>query len=135
MSDLVTRESELTRVLGRLAEDLPDPAWVTLVDHEGLVVACVPQEPPIPADRVAAMTAGLLPWARRVLEEIEGQDLRYASVAGSGRHLLAVVLGENRIVSIGLPSDVPAHKAFHPLRKWVPELNRVLERRFTEASH
>src|SRR4030042_1698209 len=56
-STMATRQSELQRVLGLLAGELPDPDWVALVDGDGLIVSCGPPGPPISAGRVAARGA------------------------------------------------------------------------------
>ncbi len=125
-----TRQSELLRVLGLLAEDLPGPDWVALVDHQGLVVACVPSSPAVEEERISAMTAALFSMGERVLGEVEGGDLRYASVAGSARQYLLVVLGRDNLLSIGLNPDLPAQVTFGPLSRWVPELMRALKKRF-----
>lgn len=131
VSPMVTRQSELHRVLGLLANDLPKPEWVALVDQNGLIVACVPPEPPVEAERISAMTAASVAMGERVLREIEGGGLRYASIAGSVRQHLTVVLSKDRLLSIGLRPDVPAQATFAPLGRWVPELIRTLQMRFT----
>lgn len=129
---MVTRQSELLRVLGMLAEELPTPHWVALVDNDGLIVASVPQNPGVEVDRISAMTAASVMMGERVLAEIDGGQLRYASIAGSQRQQLTVVLGYGRLLSIGLGPAVPAQATFPPLRRWVPELLGVLKRRFLE---
>src|SRR3990172_2874590 len=53
--------------------------------------------------------------------------LDFASV----RQHLAVVLSKDRLLSIGLGPDVPAQATFAPLGRWVPELIRTLQMRFT----
>lgn len=127
---MVTRQSELHRVLGLMANELPAPDWVALVDPQGLVVACVPERPAVPEERISAMTAALHSMAERVLEEVEGGGLRYASVAGSRRQQLIVVLSQDHILSIGLSPEVLPQVAFRPVSRWVPELMRTLKRRF-----
>lgn len=129
----MTRQSELVRVLGRLAEELPDPDWVALVDNNGLIVACVPPEPTVEADRISAMTAASVIMGDRVLSEIKGGGLRYASIAGSVRQHLTVVLSKERLLSIGLKPEVPAQATFGAVGRWVPELIRALHMRFTPA--
>lgn len=131
MEQPVTRQSELLRVLGRMAADLPDPEWVALVDNDGLIVACVPADPPVEPDRVSAMTAASLMLGNRVLGEIDGGQLRYASIAGSARQHLTVVVSQERLLSIGIQPEVPAQATFGALSRWVPELLRVLKMRFT----
>ncbi len=127
---MVTRQSELLRVLGLLAEELPNPYWVALVDSDGLVVACVPAEPPINPERISAMTAAFVMTSDRVLEEIEGGQYRYASVAGSTLQLLAVQLSEDRFLSIGLGPEIPPRNTFSLLSRRVPELMHALKMRF-----
>jgi predicted regulator of Ras-like GTPase activity (Roadblock/LC7/MglB family) len=123
---VVTRQSELLRVLGRLADELPKPEWVALVDDNGLIVACVPAEPPIDTERISAMAAASVMLGERVLDELEGGNLRYASVAGSVRQNLMVILSKERLLSIGLRPEVPAQATFGALGRWVPELVRTL---------
>ncbi|HEY45913.1 MAG: hypothetical protein AMJ88_03775 [Anaerolineae bacterium SM23_ 63] len=127
---MVTRQSELLRVLGLLAEELPNPHWVALVDSDGLVVACVPAEPPINPERISAMTAAFVMTGDRVLEEIEGGHYLYSSIAGSTRQLLAVQLSEDRFLSIGLGPEIPPRTTFSLLSRRVPELINALQMRF-----
>jgi predicted regulator of Ras-like GTPase activity (Roadblock/LC7/MglB family) len=127
---MVTRQSELLRVLGLLANELPNPHWVALVDSDGLVVACVPPEPPINPERISAMTAAFVMTGDRVLEEIEGGQYRYASVAGSNLQLLAVQLSEDRFLSIGLGPEIPPRNTFSLLSRRIPELMHALQMRF-----
>jgi len=133
-SVMLTRQSELQRVLGNLAEDLPGPHWVALVDQNGLIVSCVPAEPPIDTDRISAMTAASAQTAERVLREIEGGKLRYVNVTGSTRQHLTVFLSRERLLSIALPPEVPAQDTIPPLTRWVPELIQVLKKRYVEES-
>jgi predicted regulator of Ras-like GTPase activity (Roadblock/LC7/MglB family) len=127
---MVTRQSELIRVLGNLAADLPNPLWVALVDNDGLVVASVPPDPPAEPEAFSAMTAASVMMGERVLNEIAGGNLRYTSVAGSDRQLLTVALSRERLLSIGLGPEVPPHDTFGPLSRRVPELLKALKRRF-----
>jgi len=127
---VATRQSELERVLAQLAADLPNPHWVALVDDQGLVLSCVPDNPVVDEDRVSAMTAAVVSLGDRVMQEVEGGQLRYANVAGSKRQYLAVVLTPDRLLSIGLDPTVAAQATFRPLSKWVPELLQALQRRF-----
>ena len=129
---MLTRQSELQRVLASLAEDLPDPHWVALVDQNGLIVSCVPAEPPIDMDRIAAMTAASSQTAERVLREIDGGKLRFANFTGSLRQHLTVFLSRERLLSIALPPEVPPQDTFPPLTRWVPELIQVLKKRYVE---
>ncbi|MGB2894939.1 MAG: roadblock/LC7 domain-containing protein [Anaerolineales bacterium] len=128
---MVTRQSELIRVLEMIAEELPDPLWVALVDDDGLLVACVPSQPPVDVDQISAMTAALALTALRVLVEIDAEDFRYSSVAGSERQLLLVALDGKRFLSIGLKPDVVVQAAFRPLSRRVAELLKILKMRFS----
>ena len=127
---MATRQSELERVLTELAAELPNPHWVALVDDQGLVLSCVPENPVVEEERVSAMTAAVVGLGDRVMEEVDGGRLRYANVAGSTRLYLAVVLTPDRLLSIGLDPTVAAQATFRPLSKWVPELLQALQRRF-----
>jgi len=131
--DMVTRQSELIRVLEIIAEELPDPLWVALVDDDGLLVACVPSQPPVDVDQISAMTAALALTALRVLGEIEAEEFRYSSVTGSERQLLVVALDGKRFLSIGLASDVVVQTAFRPLSRRVAELLKILKMRFSSS--
>lgn len=128
---MTTRQAELVRILEQLAEELPDPDWVALVDEQGFVMACVPEDLDVEEDRISAMTAALVSMGERVLEEVEGGSLRYANVSGSKRQYLAVVLTTDRLLSIGLRPGVAAQVTFRPLSRWVPELLKALQRRFS----
>jgi predicted regulator of Ras-like GTPase activity (Roadblock/LC7/MglB family) len=129
--DMVTRQSELIRVLETIAEELPDPLWVALVDDDGLLVACVPSQPPVSVDQISAMTAALALTAMRVLVEINAEEFRYSSVAGSERQLLLVALDGKRFLSIGLGPDVVVQTTFRPLSRRVAELLKILKMRFS----
>ncbi|MCK5053357.1 MAG: roadblock/LC7 domain-containing protein [Anaerolineales bacterium] len=128
---MVTRQSELIRVLEMIAEELPDPLWVALVDDDGLLVACVPSQPPVDVDQISAMTAALALTALRVLVEIDAEEFRYSSVAGSERQLLLVALDGKRFLSIGLKPDVVVQAVFRPLSRRVAELLKILRMRFS----
>lgn len=130
---MTTRQSELLRVLGALADELPDPDWVALVDDNGLIVACIPEAPVVGQDRISAMTAASVIMAERVLGEIEGGRMRYATVAGSNRQLLTVVLSAERLLAIGLGPEVSAQGTFAALTHWVPEILAVLKRSFVAS--
>ena len=130
---MVTRQSELLRVLDSIQRELPEPHWVALVDNDGLVVACVPANPSIEPERISAMTAASAMMGERVLSEVDGGQLRYASIAGSRRQHLTVYLSADRMLSIGLGPQVPAQATFAPLGRWVPELLRVLKMRLSDA--
>lgn len=128
---MVTRQSELIRVLGTIAEELPDPLWVALVDDDGLLVACVPSQPPVNVDQISAMTAALALTAIRVLGEIDAAEFRYSNVTGSERQLLLVALDGKRFLSIGLEPDVVVQTVFRPLSRRVVELLKILKMRFS----
>jgi hypothetical protein len=128
---MVTRQSELLRVLGDLADNLPDPIWVALVDDDGLIMACVPQEPPINPDRISAMTAAAVSMGDRALDEVEGGELRYITISGADRQIMNVAVGEERWLSIGLLPQVRAQATFAPLSKGVPEVIKILNMRIT----
>ena len=117
-------------MLEQLADELPDPDWVALLDSDGLIVACIPDDPPVSQDRIAGMTAASIIMAERVLGEIEGGSMRFASIAGSSRQMLTVVLSKDRMLAIGLGPEVPAQATFASLTKWVPQLLEVLNRSF-----
>jgi predicted regulator of Ras-like GTPase activity (Roadblock/LC7/MglB family) len=127
---MTTRQAELVRVLEQLANELPDPDWVALVDDQGFVMACVPEDMDVEEDRVSAMTAALVSMGERVLQEVEGGSLRFANVSGSKRQYLAVVLTSDRLLSIGLRPGLAAQVTFKPLSRWVPELLKALQRRY-----
>jgi|LGVC01.1.fsa_nt_gb predicted regulator of Ras-like GTPase activity (Roadblock/LC7/MglB family) len=128
---MVTRQSELIRVLETIAAELPDPLWVALVDDDGLLVACVPSQPPVNVDQISAMTAALALTSIRVLVEINAEEFRYSSVAGSERQLLLVALDGKRFLSIGLGPDVVVQTTFRPLSRRVAELLKILKMRFS----
>ena len=130
---MVTRQSELIRVLETMAEELPDPLWVALVDDDGLLVACVPSQPPVNVDQISAMTAALALTAIRVLGEIDAAEFRYSSVTGSERQLLLVALDGKRFLSIGLGPDVVVQTVFRPLSRRVNELLKILKMRFSAS--
>jgi predicted regulator of Ras-like GTPase activity (Roadblock/LC7/MglB family) len=128
-----TRQSELEAILGGLADELPDPHWVALVDLDGLVLASVPADPEIETDRISAMTAVVVLMSERVLGEIEGGRFRYITVGGSRRLQLTVALNRERLLSVGLNPDVPPHVAFKPLSRWGPKIIAALQARYREA--
>jgi predicted regulator of Ras-like GTPase activity (Roadblock/LC7/MglB family) len=127
---MATRQSELLRVLGQIANELPQPHWVALVDSNGLVMSCVPTAPAVAADTIAAMAAALAQLGQRSMNELEGGRLRVVNVAGAKRQQVIVMLKGDHLLSVGLGPDVPAQSAFAPLGRWVPELLEVLDRRF-----
>ena len=128
---MVTRQSELIRVLETIAAELPDPLWVALVDDDGLLVACVPSQPPVSVDQISAMTAALALTALRVLVEINAEEFRYSSVAGSERQLLLVALDGKRFLSIGLGPDIVVQTTFRALSRRLAELLKILKMRFS----
>jgi predicted regulator of Ras-like GTPase activity (Roadblock/LC7/MglB family) len=128
---MVTRQSELIRVLTAIQAELMKPLWVALVDDDGLMVACVPESPEGGADQIAAMTAAGVLTANRVLGEVEGGSLRFVTIAGSQSQLLIVSVDRKRFLSIGLNPRVSAQTAFGPLSNWVPQLLKILRKRFS----
>ncbi|MFQ5943796.1 MAG: roadblock/LC7 domain-containing protein [Anaerolineales bacterium] len=113
-----------------MADELPDPDWVALVDSDGLIVACIPESPVVGQDRISGMTAASIIMAERVLDEIEGGQMRYTSIAGSNRQMLSVILSHDRVLAIGLGPEVPAQATFASLTRWVPEVLQVLNKSF-----
>lgn len=130
---MVTRESELLRILGALAQELPQPKWVSLVDDDGLMIACHPAAPPVSQDRIAGMTAAEVLTSRRLVEEMDAGKLRFVSAMGSQAQILIVGLDRRHFLSIGLEPQVQAQTAFGPLSRWVPEILRTLRMRFSAA--
>ena len=130
---MATRQSELLDALGKMADELPDPDWVALVDDNGLIVACIPESPVVGHDRIAGMTAASVIMAERVLEEIDGGQMRYTSIAGANRQMLSVVLSRDRVLAIGLGPEVPAQATFASLTRWVPEILAVLNKSFVTS--
>lgn len=128
---MVTRQSELIRVLNSLQVDLPKPLWIALVDDDGLMVACVPESPNVGSERVAAMTAVGMSTAKRVLGEVDGGKMRFLNLAGSQMQLLVVVVDQKRFLSIGLPPQVSAQGTFSPLSQWMPEIIQILNKRYS----
>ncbi len=129
----ITRESEILNVLHAVHGELNQPAWVALVDDDGLLLACVPDTPALGAERIAAMTAaGVIP-ATRVLSEVEGGILRFVTFAGSKAQVLIVAVDHKRYLSIGLNPKVSVQATFGPLSKRVPELMAVLKKRYSRA--
>jgi len=128
-----TRQDELIRVMNSLADSLQEVYWVTLVDHDGFVLASVPPDPDISSESIAAMSAALSTTVERILGEIDGGQLRYTSVVGSRRHQIMVMLPESRLLVLGLPPEISPQKTFQPIRRWIPDLLKVLKKRFTQA--
>jgi predicted regulator of Ras-like GTPase activity (Roadblock/LC7/MglB family) len=128
-----TRQDELIRVMNLLADNLHEVQWIALVDQDGLLMACVPPDPGVQPEGIAAMTAALTTMGERILGEIDGGRLRYTSVAGSYCHHMTVMLPEGRLLTLGLPPEVQLQKTFRPIRQWIPELLKVLGKRFTTS--
>lgn len=128
---MVTRQSELIRVLSAIQAELPMPLWIALVDDDGLMVACVPETPKVDSERIAAMTAVGMSTAKRVLGEVEGGRMRFLNFAGAQAQLLVVAVDRKRFLSIGLPPQVSAQGTFGPLSQWVPEIIQILNKRFS----
>jgi predicted regulator of Ras-like GTPase activity (Roadblock/LC7/MglB family) len=128
---MVTRQSELTRVLTAIQTELGTPLWVALVDDDGLMVASVPEKPAAGAERIAAMTAAGVLTTKRVLSEVQAGPMRFVTFAGAQSQLLVVVVDQKRFLSIGLTPQVSAQSTFGPLSNWVPELLQVLRKRYS----
>jgi predicted regulator of Ras-like GTPase activity (Roadblock/LC7/MglB family) len=126
----LTRQEELERILGSLFGELNKPTWVALVDSNGFIVACFPSDPEVEQERISAMTIAAVSMAERVLEEFDGEKFRYMSIVGAARQCMIVMLGKERLLSIGLPPGVQAQTTFGPIRSRIPELLKVLSRRF-----
>jgi len=130
---MATRQSELLEVLSQMAEEMPDPDWVALVDGNGLIVSCIPEKPVVGQDQISAMTAASIIMGDRVLDEIDGGQMRYISIAGANRQMLSVVLSNDRVLAIGLGPEVPAQATFASLTRWVPEILQVLSKSFVTS--
>lgn len=130
---MATRQSELVEILGKMADELPDPDWVALVDDNGLIVSCIPESPVVGQDLIAGMTAASIIMAERVLDEIDGGQMRFTSIAGSKRQMLSVVLSRDRVLAIGIGPEVPAQATFASLTRWVPEILKVLSKSFVTS--
>ncbi len=130
---MATRQDELLEVLSQMADEMPDPDWVALVDGNGLIVSCIPETPVVGQDQISAMTAASIIMGERVLDEIEGGQMRYTSIAGANRQMLSVVLSEDRVLAIGLGPEVPAQATFASLTRWVPEILQVLSKSFVTS--
>jgi predicted regulator of Ras-like GTPase activity (Roadblock/LC7/MglB family) len=128
---MVTRESELERLLYDLVADLPDPIWAAIIDNDGLLIASVPPTPPISADRIAAMTVSSTLTSKRVVGEIDGGSFRFVVTAGSKRQLVAVAIDSKRFLSLGLLPQVQTHQIFGPLSEKVPEILKTLKMHFS----
>ena len=130
---MATRQDELREVLSQMADEMPNPDWVALVDGNGLIVSCIPETPVVGQDQISAMTAAFIIMGERVLDEIEGGQMRYTSIAGANRQMLSVVLSEDRVLAIGLGPEVPAQATFASLTRWVPEILQVLSKSFVTS--
>ncbi len=130
---MATRQDELLEVLSQMADEMPNPDWVALVDGNGLIVSCIPETPVVGQDQISAMTAASIIMGERVLDEIEGGQMRYTSIAGANRQMLSVVLSEDRVLAIGLGPEVPAQATFATLTRWVPEILQVLSKSFVTS--
>jgi len=130
---MATRQDELLEVLSQMADEMPNPDWVALVDGNGLIVSCIPETPAVGQDQISAMTAASIIMGERVLDEIEGGQMRYTSIAGANRQMLSVVLSEDRVLAIGLGPEVPAQATFASLTRWVPEILQVLSKSFVTS--
>ena len=130
---MATRQDELLEVLSQMADEMPDPDWVALVDGNGLIVSCIPETPVVEQVQISAMTAASIIMGERVLDEIDGGQMRYTSIAGANRQMLSVVLSNDRVLAIGLGPEVPAQATFASLTRWVPEILQVLSKSFVTS--
>jgi predicted regulator of Ras-like GTPase activity (Roadblock/LC7/MglB family) len=128
---MVTRESELERLLGELSMELPQPMWAAIIDNDGLLIACVPADPVITTDQIAAMTVTGAVAARRITGEIGGGSYRFTAVAGSKRQLIIVAIDTKRFLSFGFQPQVQTHQIFGPLSEKVPEILNTLKMHFS----
>jgi predicted regulator of Ras-like GTPase activity (Roadblock/LC7/MglB family) len=126
---MVTRESELLRVLNELAAGLPTSDWIALVDDDGLLMACVPEKPSVDAERIAAMAAAAMDTSRRVLQETDGGQLRFTTIGGANRQVLIVLVDSKRFLAIALEPDKPSTSTFGVLVRWVPEILGIVRKR------
>lgn len=130
---MVTRESELMRVLKALEAAMPKAHWIALVDSDGLPLACVPENPPVQIDHISAMSAAAMVTGQRVLDETDGGQLRFTTIAGSKRQVLIVMVDAKRYLAIGLEPDRPSTSTFGTLARWVPEILTIVKKRTMQA--
>jgi predicted regulator of Ras-like GTPase activity (Roadblock/LC7/MglB family) len=128
---MVTRESELERLLTELAGELPDPMWVAIIDSDGLIIACVPGAPVVSTEQIAAMTVTAAMTAKRITTEIEGGSFRFSAAAGSQRQMVVVAMNSQRYLSLGFKPQVQTHQIFGPLSEKVPEILKTLRMHFS----
>jgi predicted regulator of Ras-like GTPase activity (Roadblock/LC7/MglB family) len=128
---MVTRESELERLLTELVQELPEPIWAAIVDNDGLMIACVPHSPVVSTDTIAAMTVTGSIAAKRISSEIGGGSFRFNAVAGSKRQLIVVAMDKRRYLSLGFSPHVQTHQIFGPLSEKVPEILKTLKMHFS----
>ncbi len=126
-----TREYKLDRVLKEMAGEIPGLYWAALVDQEGLIVACFPNDPPVDQEAISAMTAATISLSDRVLADIDGGNLHYTAIIGSRCQHVSIVISKDRSLSIGLKPEVKVQSSFGPLCRWLPELSRVLHMRIS----
>jgi predicted regulator of Ras-like GTPase activity (Roadblock/LC7/MglB family) len=129
-ADNLTRQEELEGLLGSLFNELQQASWVALVDGNGFIIACFPANPIVEQERISGMTVAAVATAERLLEEFDGEKFRYMSIVGAARQCLIVMLGKERLLSIGLPPGVQPQTSFGPIRSRIPNLIQVLSRRF-----
>jgi len=83
-----------------------------------------PADPPISADQISAMAAASQMMAERILTELEGGQMRYASVAGAKR-LHLTVIGQEGSPAVHRPgSGCSGAGHLRPARRWIPEVLR-----------
>ncbi len=129
-ADNLTRQEELDLVLGSLFNELQKPSWVALVDSNGFIIACFPANPIVEQERISGMTVAAVATAERLLEEFDGEKFRYMSIVGAARQCLIVMLGKERLLSIGLPPGIQPQTSFGPIRSRIPELLKILGHQF-----
>ena len=129
-ADNLTRQEELEGVLGSLFNELQQASWVALVDGTGFIIACFPANPIVEQERISGMTVAAVATAERLLEEFDGEKFRYMSIVGAARQCLIVMLGKERLLSIGLPPGIQPQTSFGPIRSRIPELLKILGHRF-----
>ncbi|MGD8622307.1 MAG: roadblock/LC7 domain-containing protein [Anaerolineales bacterium] len=128
---MVTRESELERLLTELVAVLPEPMWAAIIDDDGLLIACIPHSPAVSSDTIAAMTVTGTIASKRITGEIEGGSFRFSAIAGSQRQLIVVALDKKRFLSLGFSPQVQTHQIFGPLSEKVPEILKTLKMHFS----
>jgi predicted regulator of Ras-like GTPase activity (Roadblock/LC7/MglB family) len=98
-----------------------------LVTKDSLIKGSFPDRTAIQPDAIGAMSAAAFSLGERISDELGGGNLRYTLVAGvSGLHL-CVVLNNNHLLALGLPSDVSVDAVLNTLRRSVAPIFDMLE--------